>query len=227
VDIVYICRKGDNEELRYSLRSVAANLPYRNVWVVGGKPGWYKGDFIPVNPKADKYASARANLRAIVECDDISPEFVLMNDDFYVTRPVDHIPYYHGGDLMNKINTFERFATNSKYTRLLWDTLHILAYHGAPTTLDYALHVPMRMERNNLGPLLQYEASIRTLYGNLFRVGGTQIEDVKVHTQPRNGPPQHDYLNSVIPFLSTHDRTFHRVRRNFLASRFNKPSPFE
>jgi hypothetical protein len=227
VDAVYICRDGDNEELRYSLRSVAANMPHKNVWVVGGKPDWYSGNFIEVRQDKDKYSNARANLRAIVECGDISPEFVLMNDDFYVLRKVDSVPYYHGGDLMDKIKTFEGFAAKSRYLQILWDTVHVLAYHGSPTTLDYAIHVPMRMEKENLGPLLGYEASIRTLYGNLFRVGGERIDDVKVHTSPRGGPEQYDYESTDFPFLSTADRTFWQVRKGLLKGLFPNPSTFE
>jgi hypothetical protein len=74
--------------------------------------------------------------------------------------------------------------------------------------------------------LLNYEASIRTLYGNLKRVGGEQIPDVKVHTR-RDGPPQHDYMSSQFPFLSTHDRTFTAVRKQLLRYKLNEPSPYE
>lgn len=227
MDVVYICRDGENEELRYSLRSVAKNLDYNNVWVVGGKPDWYTGNHIAKPQMGTKYANARNNLRAIVDCGDITDEFVLMNDDFYVMSAVDVVPYYHGGDLIDKIRVFEGFAAKSKYLSMLWDTLHILARNGSPTSLDYALHVPMRMRRSKLGPMLSYEASIRTLYGNLMRVGGEQITDVKVHTGPRNGPTQHDYMSSDFPFLSTHDRTFHTVRKQLLRYRFAEPSPFE
>jgi len=226
VDVVYICRDGDNEELRYSLRSVVKHLAHTNVWVVGGRPDWYTGNHIRLPQLDNKYANARANLQAIVACSDITDEFVLMNDDFYVMSPVELVPYYHGGDLMDKIRVFEGFAAKSKYLAMLWDTLHILAYHGSPTTLDYALHIPMRMRRSELAPLLRYEASIRTLYGNLQKVGGEQIPDVKVHTR-RDGPPQHDYMLSDFPFLSTHDRTFHTVRKQLLRYRFAEASPFE
>jgi hypothetical protein len=150
-----------------------------------------------------------------------------MNDDFYVMSPVDVVPYFHGGDLMKKIKTFETFAGNSKYVRLLWDTLHILAYHGSHTSLDYALHVPMRLKRSELGPLLGYEASIRTLYGNLKQVGGTEISDVKVDTKPAELFPRHDYLNSDFPFLSTADVTFTMVYNRLLKKRFRDPSPYE
>lgn len=226
MDAVYICRGGDNEELRYSLRSVVANMPHKKVWVVGGKPDWYAGNYIEVPQNKDKYSNARANLRAIVECGDISRTFVLMNDDFYVIQKVDDVPYYHGGDLIDKIKTFEGFAAKSRYVQILWDTVHVLAYRGSPTTLDYALHVPMVMEKDKLAPLLGYQASIRTLYGNLYRVGGQRIDDVKVHTKPFSQIPVYDYENSDFSFLSTADRTFWNVRK-YLKELFPNPSPYE
>jgi hypothetical protein len=62
------------------LRSVSENLKFGNVWVVGGKPDWYKGNHISVAQSGNKYANGRANLRAVVNCSDITDEFVFIND---------------------------------------------------------------------------------------------------------------------------------------------------
>ncbi len=226
MDVVYVCREGENEELRYSLRSLA-NLPHDNVWVIGGAPSWYTGNRIKVKQQSNKYANVRANLRALVNCGDISDEFVLMNDDFFVVQPVETVDYYHGGDYMDKIKRFEEYSPGSAYVQVLWDTVHILAYQGSPTTLDYDLHVPMRMEKELLGPLLPYEASKRTLYGNLFRVGGEHIEDVKVHSRPIAQFPSHDFTVSKFPYVSSSDRTFRIVHNRLLKKRFRDPSPYE
>jgi hypothetical protein len=226
VDVVYVCRKGENEELRYSLRSLA-NLPHTNVWVVGGAPDWYTGNLIKVKQQSTKYRNVRANLRAVVNCDDISDEFVLFNDDFFVVQPVDSVPYYHGGDLLDKIKRYENYSPNSVYVRMLWDTLHVLAYHGSPTSYDYALHVPMRMHREMLGPLLPYDCSTRILYGNLFRVEGVQVDDVKVHSKPVDSFPKPDVAAPSFPFLSTSDGTFNRVKNRLLKRMFLEPSPYE
>lgn len=226
MDVVYICREGDNEELRYSLRSLA-NLQHTNVWVVGGAPNWYTGNRIPVKQQSTKYRNVRANLQAVVNCDDISDEFVLFNDDFFVVQPVESVPYYHGGDLLDKIRRYEDYSPNSVYVQMLWDTLHVLAYHGSPTSLDYALHVPMRMRRQMLGPLLPYECSTRILYGNLFRVDGEHVEDVKVHAKPTGLFSKPDIAAPSFPFLSTSDGTFRRVRDRLLKRMFADRSPYE
>jgi hypothetical protein len=150
-----------------------------------------------------------------------------MNDDFFIVKPVDSVPYYHGGDYLDKIKRYEKLAAGGIYTAVLWDTLHLLAQRGSPTSLDYDLHVPMRMRRDLLDTLLGFDVSKRTLYGNLFRVGGEEIEDVKVHSKPLEHFPMYDYLHSDFPFLSTSDRTFRIVHNRLLKKRFKDPSPYE
>ena len=55
MDLVYICKPGDNEELRYSIRSAVKNLKFDNLYLVGGKPDWYDGKFIAVEPIPNKF----------------------------------------------------------------------------------------------------------------------------------------------------------------------------
>ena len=81
MDFVYICRSGDNEELRYSIRSVIRSFPKANIWVVGGKPVWYKGNYIIVEQNQDKYTNALNNIIAICNSKEISVSFIFMNDD--------------------------------------------------------------------------------------------------------------------------------------------------
>jgi hypothetical protein len=72
MDFVYICKDGINEELRYSIRSVVESFPDSNIWVVGGKPDWYVGNYIKVDQKLTKYKNALYNLKAITESEEIS-----------------------------------------------------------------------------------------------------------------------------------------------------------
>ena len=236
MDVVWICRTGDNEELRYSIRSVAKNMPHSNIVVVGGKPDWYKGKFIEVNTltangraSRNKYENAKNNIRHIVDNPEISDEFVLMNDDFYVMQPVDNLQYYHGGLLENKLTQHKLFAPSAPYTNVLVRTRQVLDALDIKDPLDYALHVPMRFHKNKLFEVLKQPiASIRTLYGNIYRVGGRQIEDVKVHNNRKeNAPKSFDYRNNSSVFLSTADDTFLPVKNNLLDLFFDKPSKYE
>jgi hypothetical protein len=236
VDVVWICRTGPNEELRYSIRSVAANMPHENIVVVGGKPDWYTGRFIEVVTRRsdgelsnNKYENAKNNIRQIVESPDISDDFILMNDDFYVLKPIDQLQYYHGGLLSDKIASYRRFVAWSEYTDVLARTASILEASNINDPLDYTLHVPMMFNKKKLAKILdQPIASIRTLYGNLYRVGGRKMSDVKVHpARTQYAPESFDYMNKDSVFLSTADTTFSVVKKNLLGPMFPEPSKYE
>ena len=180
MDYVYICRNGDNEELRYSIRSVVANGKPDNIWVVGGKPDWYRGNFIEVIQDKDKYQNARNNMKTIAHSKDISEHFVLMNDDFFIINPINYVETFHGGSLSDKIGIFELHSNSSPYTKLLLKTEQVLNRWGISDPLDYAIHVPMVMEKNKLKDIMNTRIegiSIRTLYGNKFDIGGQLIKD--------------------------------------------------
>ena len=89
-DVVYVVRPGDdNEELRYSLRSVAKNAPHRDVWIVGTVPSWtqnVKG--LPLTAADEKFANQRQSLTAAAGEKGISDPFVLFNDDMFVMEPI-------------------------------------------------------------------------------------------------------------------------------------------
>jgi hypothetical protein len=195
--------------------------------VAGAAPDWYKGNLLPVKQFATKYENARNNLQAL--CDDhrISDTVVLMNDDFFIVKPIDTVPVLHGGDVYTKIVRHSQYAATSPYVALLWDTLHILANRGVSTSLDYALHVPMTMDRGKLSDLLGYAGSYRILYGNIYGVGGEYCEDVKYDRVIANGPKPYDFRRGSSPFLSTSDGTFPRVKSALLGKLFSDKSPYE
>jgi hypothetical protein len=99
MDYVYICRKGENEELRYSIRSVVKNTNCRNVWVIGYKPSWYNGNFVDFPDIATKFNNIINCTKAITDVGAISDDFVLMNDDFFFLKYRNSMPVYHGGPL--------------------------------------------------------------------------------------------------------------------------------
>jgi len=235
MDVVWVCRSGPNEELRYSIRSVVANMPHNKILVVGDKPSWYKGPFLPVETflgerkSINKYVNTKNNIQHIVDNSKISDEFVFMNDDFYIMQPLDKIPYYHAGLFENKLRTFQLYAGNSSYTNMLRRTKSVLDGLNIKDPLDYTLHIPVLYHKKKLAETLPYDGSIRTLYGNIHKVGGRQMEDVKVHPKRQNewAPEPFDYMNNDTPFLSTSDSAFKAVKENLLGSVFSKPSKYE
>lgn len=228
MNFVYLCRTGDNEELRYSIRSVVKNTENPNIWVVGGKPSWYQGNYIKTDQRSDKYKNVIGSLKAIVRNNDIPEDFILMNDDFYIIKPIDRIQTYHGGMFDTKIDLFAKNAKNSYYTSILKNTSKRLKDAGIENPLDYALHVPMELNKEKLSTVIKPMVSIRTMYGNLFSVGGTQIDDVKFHRMATRGWAKNPNLDDLdIEYLSTSDNSFAEVYESVLKDMFSEPSAYE
>jgi len=229
MDIVYICRPGENEELRYSIRSAVQNLPHDNLWVVGQKPIWYTGNFIdvPIIDKNSKYKNARLNLEKICVDKRISDDFILMNDDFYIMKPIKSVDYFYNDTLLKKAEDHESNIPKSSYTKLIYNTYDRLKLMGIEEPLNYELHIPMVMNRQSLKLLLKYKTSLwRSLYGNVYNVGGSEMEDVKVYA-PNGIRKDFDYKQKDIMFLSSIDNYFEPIKKELLHKKFPKPSIYE
>lgn len=228
LDVVYICRDGDNEELRYSIRSVVQNLPHRKIWIVGGKPRWYQGNYIPVKQNGTKFQNARANINAIVNSDEISDDFVLMNDDFFIMSPIDRVKDYYCGHLDQKIQYFINKHPKSKYTDLLMRSMKTLKRSGIANPIDYTLHIPMNMNKQKLKKVLSLSISWRLAYGNIHRIQAEYVSlppnaarDVKIYIENNKLTDVSSNPLSEI-YLSTEDRAFLRMKKFFMTRFPNK-----
>jgi len=229
MNFVYICRGGENQELRYSIRSVVSSFPDSDIWVVGGIPNWYSGNSISIEQNSLKYENAIQNLNAIVSCDKISEDFVLMNDDFFIINKISSIQNYHEGTLCDKIEKYKTLQMDPNYVRRLGVTYAKLQKSGIEDPLSYETHTPMLMSRSGLKEVLEYcpRGFWRSLYGNIYNVGGEQIKDVKIYYRERYSSMSHDYTSSDFPLLSTDDNSFVVVRDLILSKRFDKKTKYE
>lgn len=226
-DIVYVVRPGEhNQQLRYSLRSVAAHLPHGRVWIAGYCPRWARDvGAIPVPKRATKYASSTANLRAAAEHPEVAEEFLYFNDDFFIMKPLAAAPVLHRGPVA-RVEAYYATRGRGQYLRGLRDTRALLAQLGHPNPLSYELHVPMPMSKARLLETLDTGAHLpvlhkRTLYGAMHSVGGQQIPDPKILTRGPRFPRS-------TPFLSTMPDTFtHGAVGAFVRARFPTPGPYE
>ena len=228
MDLVYICRDGENEELRYSIRSAVKNLPHDKIWVVGGKPDWYTGNYIKVDQGRAKYTNARNSLKAICDSEEISESFILMNDDFYIINKVESVPYMYAGTLDDKIKQREDIFNGNTYTTLLRNTLGYLSRKKINVALDYELHVPMVMEKRRLSKVLKLSGLWRSVYGNVFNVGGVKIRDVKVYDKKdKFYINSYDINNLELDYLSSNDDSFETVKTLILEERFPFKTTYE
>jgi len=147
MDFVYVSKQGDNEELRYSIRSVRKNFLESNVWLVGGKPDWYNGNFIPVENISSKFNNIRNCIKQAALSKEISDDFILMNDDFFIIKEIDSMPVLHGGLLQDRISRYVEATGGNRYATLLSLTNLNLKRQGIKHALDYDIHVPIQLKK--------------------------------------------------------------------------------
>jgi len=229
MDYVYICKDGENEELRYSIRSVVKNMPEGRVWVVGGKPSWYVGNHIPVPQNGPKYENALDNLMAVCRSREISKDFVLMNDDFFVIKKLDEIPVFSGGFFVEKIALYNMLAPRSSYTKKIAKTMGRLQRLGIAMPVDFDIHVPMTLNKVKLLSILKaYPDNLwRSMYGNIFKVRGTHITDVKYYAKDAMAAKSYNYKSNIYPYVSSDDESFNVLYRDLLKKMFNTASKYE
>lgn len=228
MDYIYICRAGENEELRYSIRSLVKNLPNPNIWVVGYKPEWYVGNFMPVEDISSKFNNIYNALMKVCDNDDIAEEFVLMNDDFFITKEIDSISAMHGGLLKDKIDSYRDIVGDSRYVRILRSTYDFLLKVGVANPIDYDIHVPMPMSRSLLKEVAIMHLFPRSMYGNLTVAGGTEVKDVKTYgDNSLMSIRSNDFTKTDLPFISTEDKSFSIVYEELLKDMFSEPSQYE
>ena len=219
-DIVYILKAGTQpDELRYSLRSVDNNLEHRKVWFYGDKPkGLVPDEYVKhIQAGGTKWDRVRSSLIEICKNDDITKQFWLFNDDFYVMRPVEKQFAYHRGLLHDHILDVEyrHGSAPTIYTRMLRACESQLRDAGY-TTLDYAIHVPMLIDRSKMLDVLEMFPRcpmFRSLYGNVAGIGGDFYRDNKAMNDKDISDP--DAL-----FFSTSNKSFAGKVQRQIAERF-------
>lgn len=227
LDLVVPVREGPaNQQLRYALRSWAANLPHGRVWIVGYKPAWLGGvEHIPTRQTGTKYVNTTLAMRAACEHPDVSGTFLYANDDMFVMDPLAEMPVLHRGPV-REVEAYYASRASGAYLRGMRETRDLLAENGHPDPLSYELHVPLGIRKAGMLRALEAGRGVsvlhkRTAYGVLNEIGGERIEDVKVlHRSPR--------FDRSSPFLSTMPDSFaHGEVGRVIRSRFPSPSDYE
>jgi hypothetical protein len=103
-----------------------------------------------------------------------------------------------------------------------------LVRYGIDNPINYDLHVPMKMNRDLLLAIQKYPGLSRTVYGNLYGIGGKQFNDVKVYTSTLSLISRsYDFKDKDITYISTEDESFDVVYENVLKDLFPDPSKYE
>ena len=225
-DIVYILKDGTmTEELRYSLRSIEKNFPHRFVWFVGGQPKGLKPDKLLRHTQfgANKWLKIKSSMLEVVKQEELSDEFFLFNDDFFVTKPLEkEFVNFTDRTLTDRIEDFRKENPHlNRYAITLVQTEEELKAQGYGT-LNFEVHLPMLFEKNKVEAALCscFSPQMRSIYGNITGCKVIDRRDVKVNS-----------LNDIpygMDFVSTNDTTFTygNVGR-YIKDLFKEPSRFE
>lgn len=217
-DIVYFLKDSpSNRELRYSLRSLS-NFPHRKVWFYGGCPQHFKPDHhIKVEQnKENKWLNVREMLKLSCENNDISEDFWLFNDDFFIMKKVKEPKNYRNGDLYKRIinleNYYNRMTSYSKWLRICLKELESLGI----STIDYETHTPFKINKNKALEVLNLTdtGGFRSIYGNYYDIDSIEHRDVKITDLNK--------LYKDDDYLSTDDKSFaigkvgYQIRKRFM-----------
>lgn len=228
-DVVYILRgniRKNYEELRHSLRTVVANWPYRKVWFIGGDPVELvpDGSIYHTQEGVTRYERVRSSVLRACACDDITQDFYLFNDDFFIMQKVeDWQPQYAGTIQEHADSLRERYAGTSDYGKEIQYTADLLRQYGY-TQYNYALHKPFLVNKEKA--VQTYKAfpsssMFKDLYGNMHSIGGTPAQDGKISTL-------HKWPKAWQDVVSTNDTTFTMGYAGmYIRERFPDPCKYE
>lgn len=227
-DIVYILKEDvEPEELRYSLRSVCKNFPYRKIWFYCGKPeGITPDEYVPYHQKGVMtWEKVTNTIREICRNKQITEDFWLFNDDFFIMKPVEDMPTYYDRTLFRRIQQIEkrRKGAPSLYSRQLRITREVLQDNGYKT-FNYAVHMPMLINKKKALKVIGMFPNLymfRSVYGNVMNVGGEQHADVKIITKDKEPPKDCDFLST-----GDGDMSESAVGR-FIMAQFPEPCKYE
>lgn len=228
-DVVYFVKNApSNEELRYSLRSVAQNFPHRKVWIFGGKPDYIEPDeFVPIRQIGNtKWEKVRNMLIKCCEHEGVSEDFFLFNDDFFVMQPIKEYQPIFDGSIYKRIIQVEgrNYDKPSAYTAQLRQMVHELERYCPDAPMNnYAVHMPMLINKEKaLCVLKKFQSPMfRTIYGNYWNVGGIEMKDMKILWTNQK-------IEESAPYLSSDDASFmSREIGRYVKGIFNERSKYE
>lgn len=218
-DVCYVVKDTpENEELRYSLRSLQ-NLPnVRNVWIFGGKPNflvekYHKRSF---DQDGTKWENSAKIFWEIINDEDITEDFYLMMDDVFIMQPIQ--------EFVNYSKTSMETHRHSVYYDEKRNVCTWLKAHHKPFR-DFDLHRPFLYNRTKvkeLYPRYPRQTCFRSLYGNWYGIPTETHRDCKVFSVGRYVSPSDDVC------ISTTDKSFRKGQVGVMVRKcFPTPSIYE
>lgn len=174
----------DNLELRYSLRSLA-NMPHGKVFIYTSKPiKWLSNEVIQVPAEilsSNKFCRVNKKIELACRNEQISENFVLMNDDFFILKPIKTLPYY--ADANKPTLAARSEGSNPLYGQQLKEAESCLMAAGKPCT-NFEMHMPLVVNKAKMLSTIKLRptnGARRSLYCNLNGCEPTLVNDCKLY----------------------------------------------
>lgn len=241
MDILYVVGTGSvwgNNELRYSLRSIAKNgKGIGRVFLVGHKPDFVSDEVIFI-PCDDPYGQPHKNILHkvlhAVEHSDIGRHFLISSDDHYYTKPTDFdkLPvYFREKAIPEKVQ--DRWSI---YFNSLHDTRGILLERGLTiyqTNPHCNTHFDVEVYRKNkdifdLCMWLPNGGELNCVMGNLLiREGWKAAPFLDSKLSSRMTLAEVEFLAKKTECLSSVPGIAQSALAKYLEREFNKKSKYE
>jgi hypothetical protein len=237
IDCVYVLGKGshwDNNEIRYSLRSIEKHLVnYRNIVIVGELPDFIQG--VVHIPCIDQLKWKEANIynKILTACnsDLVSDQFLFFNDDHFLNHNFDAptFPFYYKSDIAVPL---QRLHGRSGYRCSVMNTARVLRTHNLSTKY-FDTHTPIIYDKKKfIDVMSRYDWNIargyviKSLYGNTLGIEGVLEPDCKINLPS----PSMETLSSLIKprkVWSIGNHSYGSGLQKLLQSLYPNPSKWE
>lgn len=247
MDIIYTLGTGSNwsnNEIRFSIRSLFKNLKgFRNIYIIGEKPDFLlydteiDGHSIFHMPFPDLYGHRNADGNIIAKLlhaaqnDDISDDFIFINDDNYFLKPirVEDVKPFHKGNI-NEVDPQDFLGIWGK--RLGRTRMHLSQAGINPLHFDH--HAPFPMKKSLMirtympfDFMTDIGLTVKSIYGSIHYPDAPRMNDEKVMFRARF---ELKYIRARCTnclYLAHNDDGLTSSMKYFLFENFPVPSDFE
>lgn len=229
MDLVYVVGKAGlwgHNELRFSIRSAEKFLKFDRLFLVGYKPTFIndKATHILIEDnQGHKYKNVTQKVKYILDSKELSDEIIYMNDDFFLLKPYDPIPYLWNKPIREWVQKYPFYK--GKYYNNICEL-----YKNFPDGKFFETHFPIVYNREKAKFVikkykLEITLMLRSHYGNEFEseLQTEESKDYKLYRQKDIAA-----LERNTPFVSTTNQmAADSLFKNFLISRFPNKSSYE
>lgn len=236
VDVVYPLGNGskwDNNEIRYSIRSLQEHIfQVRDVYIIGELPDFLQN--VKHIPFVDEhqFKETRIALKVLEVCNTslISEDFLFMNDDHFLLADYGpfEFPYFHKESISA---TAQARRFQDSYRKSLLNTYMALTKNGH-LTHNYDVHCPIVYNKARFSQMFElydwevnYGYVVKSMYCNTFKVEGIKTDDFKLNSPM--SVSQLQAINNTREFFSIGDKGINEDLKTYLEILFPEKSQYE